>query len=63
MSDTPRAAEVKRLAQRHGLRRCVVLFETADGRPGYASYGQSKKLCDDTQIIADILFDVFGEEL
>jgi hypothetical protein len=63
MSNTPSVAEVKRLAQKHGLRRCIVLFETAGGRPGYASYGQTPMLCNDTRTIADQMFDVLEEEL
>lgn len=63
MTITPTIAETKQLAQKYGLRRCIVLFETDDGRPGYVSYGKTKALCDDTVPIADAMFDVLSEKL
>lgn len=53
----PTKGDAKRLAKANHLRRCVILFETADGRVGYSSYGETKSLCDGTREIMDDLFD------
>lgn len=46
--------------------RVVVLYTMPDGRIGYASYGATRTLCDQTRGIADELYeraaDLLSEE-
>lgn len=54
---TPSIGDAKRLAKQNKLRRCVILFETDDGRVGYSSYGETKSLCQSTREVMDEVFD------
>ena len=54
---TPQIGDAKSLAKANQLRRCVILFETHNGRVGYASYGQTRALCQKTKHIMNALFD------
>lgn len=54
---TPSIGDAKRIAKANGLRRCVILFETDDGRVGYSSYGETKELCKSTREVMDEVFE------
>ena len=56
-STTPEVTDARTLAKRHVLRRCVILFETHEGRVGYASFGETKEMCKSTRRIMDEFFD------
>ena len=58
----PTISETKAIAERKGLRRCVILFQLADGRVGYASYGKTKELCNSTRVIMDNTFNALEAE-
>lgn len=60
---TPTIGDAKRMAKSNSLRRCVILFETAEGQVGYASYGETKALCQSTREIMDGLFDGIEHEI
>lgn len=51
------AASCLQAATGSPVNRCVLLFTTADGKIGYASYGQDRALCAETKQLADVLFD------
>ena len=53
----PSVAKAKSLAKLHSLRRCVILFETEEGRVGYSSYGKDRQFCESTREIMDTFFD------
>ena len=53
----PSINDAKKLAKAHNLRRCVILFETDEGRVGYSSYGETKAVCQSTRRIMDVVFD------
>ncbi len=54
---TPEVAVARDAAGKFGADRCVVLYTLPDGRIGYASYGSTKPLCDETKRLADKLYD------
>lgn len=54
---TPSIGDAKRIAKANGLKRCVILFETGEGRVGYSSYGETKELCVSTREVMDEVFD------
>lgn len=58
----PRVDDARSLAEWYGLRRCIIWF-AQDERHGYASYGATRLLCDDTRSLADRMFDVAEEHL
>jgi hypothetical protein len=57
MTDYPSVSDAKKLARQKNLRRCVILFETDEGRVGYSSYGKTKAFCESTREIMDENFD------
>lgn len=57
MPVNPSIGDAKRIAKASKLRRCVILFETDEGRVGYSSYGKTKELCAGTKEIMDEIFD------
>lgn len=60
---TPTIDDARRLAQRDGLLRCVVLFQLSGGRVGYASYGRIRQLCDSTASIIDRVFETVAIDM
>lgn len=59
----PEVAAARDFGKRFGARRVVILFESEDGRIGYASYGKTRVLCDETKGVADAAYEAFGESL
>jgi hypothetical protein len=59
----PTIEAAKAIAERYGLDRIVIYFQTGEGRNGYASYGKTKDLCDSTQKIAERMLHVAEESL
>lgn len=37
--------------------RVIILYTTDDGRMGYASYGKTKPLCEQTRKLADAVYE------
>lgn len=57
----PAVSEVRKLAKKHELLRCVVFFTAADGRMGYTSFGKTQSLCESTRRVADGLWSKYRE--
>lgn len=38
------------------VNRCIVMYTTAEGKIGYASYGMNSRLCVDTKALADHVY-------
>lgn len=57
----PRISDASKLAKQHGLLRCIVFYTGADGRIGYASYGQTRALCESTRKVADAMWEQYEE--
>ena len=68
----PEVAAVRDAARRLGeirkskVRQCIVLYTTAAGELGVASYGETKAECGEAKRLADKLFDrateFYGED-
>lgn len=59
----PSVSDARKLAEKHGLQRCIVFFAGADDRVGYASYGMTRGLCEGTRRVADAMWDTYVSEL
>lgn len=54
---SPKVAHARSFGKAFDCPQVIVLFVQRDGRLGYASYGERKKLCDETRKLADAAFD------
>ena len=54
---TPEVAAAREFARKFGADRVVILYTTAAGPMGYASYGETKALCADAKRLGDELYD------
>lgn len=54
---TAEVAVARDAAAKLNADRCVILYTTADGQIGYASYGETKSLCSETKRLADVIYD------
>ena len=53
---SPEVAVARDAAKRLKADRCVVLYTTAEGKIGYASYGETKSLCAESRRLGDLLY-------
>lgn len=60
---SPEVAVARDFAQKVGANRVVIMWDTPDGKMGYASYGKNRGLCDSAKRIAEWLWRPFGESL
>lgn len=63
MANHPEVDDARKLGKRDGLKRCIVFFVTDEGKYGYASWGRTKRLCDDTRDLADEMYETMGSGL
>lgn len=54
---SPEVAIARDAAKQLKADRVVIMFTTADGKLGYASYGETKSKCNEAKGMADTLFD------
>ena len=59
---SPKVAAARNIAHQFGKKRVIVLMLTDDAME-YASYGETKELCNSAREIADIAFDAVQEWL
>jgi hypothetical protein len=53
---SPEVAVARDVAAKFKADRVVILYTTVEGKLGYASFGQTKKLCAETRTLADKLY-------
>ena len=54
---SPKVAAARDFANKFEKQQVIILAIDKDGQLDYASYGETKHLCDTAKIIADIAFD------
>ena len=54
---SPQVALARDAARKLGAERAVIVYVLPDGRFGYASYGETAKLCSSARKLADCLYD------
>jgi len=59
---SPKVAEARDYARRHGLRQVIVLELSADGL-GYTSYGRTRAECEDARRLADVAYEAVMADL
>jgi len=60
---SPQVAAARDFGKKFGKNQVIILHFDKDGRVGYASYGETKSLCDNTKKIADKIFDWLMDDL
>lgn len=53
---SPEVALARDAAKKLGANRVVILFTTAEDKIGYASYGETRALCDETKKLAEKVY-------
>lgn len=53
----PEVAAARDFGQRFGADQVVVFFTNPNGQVGYASYGKTRRLCDQARSAADEVFE------
>lgn len=53
----PKISDAKQIAGLYGLSKVVVLFQLADGRWGYASYGRDRAHCELARVAGDVALE------
>ena len=54
---SPKVAIARDFAKKFGKKQIIILAIDKNGVLEYASYGETKKLCDNAKRVADIAFD------
>jgi len=54
---TPEVALARECAKKLGANRTIILYTTAQGQLGYASYGKTRALCASAKRLADAAYD------
>ena len=54
---SPQVAIARDAAGKLGANRVVIVYTNDKGQIGYASYGDTRSLCDQTKRLADTLYD------
>ena len=54
---SPKVAAARDFADKFNKQQVIILAINKDGSLEYASYGETKALCHNAEIIADIAFD------
>lgn len=54
---SPEVAIARDAARQLKANRIVILYMTELDQIGYASYGETKPLCDETRILADVIYE------
>lgn len=57
---SPEVAVARNAAKALGADRCIILYTLPDGKLGYASFGQTARLCAQAKLLAD---EVYGAAL
>lgn len=60
---SPEVAAARDFGNKFNGNRVVIVWTTDDGRIGYASYGRTKKLCDETKGLAEAAYAAVMKEL
>jgi len=61
---SPEVAAARDFASRFGGEQVIILhLDRTSGRIGYASYGKSKRLCDDAKTLADVALEAVTKYL
>ncbi len=59
---SPQVAVARDFGKKFGADRVVIFYALPDGRVGYASYGETKALCDTAGEVADAVLDEISWE-
>lgn len=59
---TPEVAAARDFAAKFGCDRVIILFTTPAQKMGFASYGATTALCDETKTLADRAYDAVFQE-
>ena len=60
---SPEVAAARDFGKKFGADQVVILFRLKDGRLGYASYGETRALCDRAREWADVAMDAAADYL
>ncbi len=60
---SPQVAVARDAATKLGADRAVIVYTTASGQLGYASFGVTKALCGNAKKLADRLYDAAIDHL
>jgi hypothetical protein len=59
-SPEPKVAAARDFGKKFDADRVIIFYVQPNGRYGYASYGETKRLCDEAYRVAERLHDAVG---
>jgi hypothetical protein len=60
---SPQVAVARDFGKKFGADRVIIYYALPDGRYGYASYGATKRLCDEAGRVAEETYESIGMQL
>lgn len=63
LNPSPEVAVARDAARRLGADRCVVIYTTAGGHYGYASFGRDRRLCASARAMGETVWDALHDFL